>query len=296
MVPALFRRVKPVTTLRERLELEDGDFLDVAWSGKSGHRLAILSHGLEGSSDAAYIQGMARSLTAAGWDVLAWNFRGCGVEPNRMLSFYHSGATEDLDEVVRYALTVHPAEEICLIGFSLGGNLTLKYLGEPRTRSEKIRCALAFSVPCDLADSARKLSDPANRVYMRRFLASLRAKLRVKETLFPGDLDLAGLDQITDFLQFDDRFTAPLHGFKDAVDYWTRSSCRQFLPDIQVPTLLVNALNDPFLGQSCYPWEEAKESGSFHLETPASGGHLGFPPSGGSSWMERRVLEHLAVS
>ena len=276
IVPALFRRVKPVTTLRERLELDDGDFLDLAWSGKRSKRLAILSHGLEGSCDAAYIQGMAKSLVAAGWDALAWNFRGCGTEPNRLLSFYHSGATEDLDAVIRHALAVHPAEQIDLIGFSLGGNLTLKYLGEPRERPAHLRRALAFSVPCDLADSARRLSEPANRLYMRRFLRSLRTKLRVKESLFPGTLDLAGLDQIADFLQFDDRFTAPLHGFKNAEDYWTRSSCRQFLPHIRIPTLLVNALNDPFLGEKCYPREEARESEWFSLETPGSGGHLGF--------------------
>jgi predicted alpha/beta-fold hydrolase len=277
IVPAIFRRVRPVTTLRERLELDDGDFLDLAWSGKSSTRLAILSHGLEGSSDAAYIQGMARSLVAAGWDALAWNFRGCGTEPNRLLSFYHSGATEDLAAVIRYALAAHPAQQIDLIGFSLGGNLTLKYLGEPRERPEQLSRALAFSVPCDLADSAHKLSDPTNRLYMRRFLRSLRAKLRVKESLFPGSLDLAGLDQITDFLQFDDRFTAPLHGFRNAEDYWTRSSCRQYLPHIRIPTLLVNALNDPFLGERCYPREEARESEWFHLETPDGGGHVTFP-------------------
>jgi len=292
IVPSLFRRVKPVTTQRERLELEDGDFLDLAWSGKSSKRLAIFSHGLEGSCDAAYIQGMARALVEHGWDALAWNFRGCGLEPNRLLSFYHSGATEDLDAVIRHALATHPAESIDLIGFSLGGNLTLKYLGEPRERSPKLHRAVAFSVPCDLADSSATLSKPENRIYMARFLRSLRAKLRVKDGIFPGELDLSNLDEVATFAQFDDRFTAPLHGFRDAVDYWTRSSCRQFLPDIRIPTLLVNALNDPFLGGKCYPRAEAQESEWFHLETPAEGGHVSFP-AGDQSWPSRRALGFL---
>lgn len=292
IVPSLFHRVKPVTTRHERLELEDGDFLDLAWSGKSSARLAILSHGLEGSCNGAYIQGMARALSETGWDALAWNFRGCGTEPNRLLSFYHSGATHDLDAVIRHALESHPAESIDLIGFSLGGNLTLKYLGEERERPKQLRRAIAFSVPCDLANSAAKLSEPTNRIYMARFMRSLRAKLRVKDGIFPGELDLSDIDSVKTFVEFDDRFTAPLHGFKDADDYWTRSSCRQFLPDIRVPTLLVNALNDPFLGTNCYPYGEAAKSTSFHLETPAKGGHVGFPDASGC-WMERRTIDWL---
>ena len=293
IVPSLFRRVPTVTTQRERLELEDGDFLDLAWSGKTSKRLAILSHGLEGSCDGAYIQGMARALVREGYDALAWNFRGCGAEPNRLLSFYHSGATEDLDAVIRHALATHPAESIDLVGFSLGGNLTLKYLGEDRVRSEKIRRAVAFSVPCDLADSSAKLSEPGNRIYMMRFLRSLREKLRVKDGIVPGELDLGDLRNVRNFLEFDDRFTAPLHGFKDANDYWTRSSCRQFLPGIRIPTLLVNALNDPFLGEKCYPREEAEGSRWFYLETPEEGGHVGFLQSR-SSWGEVRAVRSLA--
>jgi len=295
IVPSLCRRVKPVTTLHERLELEDGDFLDLAWSGKSSRRLAILSHGLEGSCNGTYIQGMARALVDAGWDALAWNFRGCGTEPNRLLSFYHSGATHDLDAVIRHALENHPAESIDLVGFSLGGNLTLKYLGEERERPEQLHRAVAFSVPCDLANSAAKLSEPENRIYMARFLRSLRAKLRVKDGIFPGELDLSGIDSVKTFVEFDDRFTAPLHGFKDADDYWTRSSCRQFLPDIRIPTLLVNALNDPFLGNRCYPREEAAGSAFFHFEAPAKGGHVGFPDATGC-WMERRAIDWLDAS
>lgn len=298
IVPALFRRVAPVTTLVERLELADGDFIDVEWARNGQSRLAILSHGLEADTKAEYIQGMASALVKRGWDVMAWNFRGCGPQGNRLLRMYHSGATEDLDAVVRHAMANHPAERIDLIGFSLGGNLTLKYLGErPSELSRRLHRAVAFSVPCDLACSSRQLALQSNRIYMERFLRKMRAKVRVKDRMFPGQLDLAGLDRIRTFAEFDDRFTAPIHGFSSAEDYWTRNSCRQFLPAIQLPTLLVNALNDPFLGQDCHPFAEASDSSHFHFEPAATGGHVGFPGEvrGGQSWMESRAIDFLSA-
>lgn len=294
--PALFRRVETVTTRPERLELPDGDFLDLEWSTRGRKRLAVLSHGLEASTRTEYIQGMARVLVRAGWDVLAWNFRGCGKEPNRLLRMYHSGETEDLHAVVRHALAVHGAESVALVGFSLGGNVTLKYLGEGRPDlPEQIRAALAFSVPCDLACSSAVLARLSNVVYMERFLIAMRAKVRTKDRMFPGRLDLTGLRGIRSFAQFDDRYTAPIHGFRDAEDYWARNSCRRFLSGIRVPALLVNALNDPFLGPGCYPREEAAASDFLHLETPAAGGHVGFPQSSsnGDSWAETRTVEFL---
>lgn len=293
ILPALVRRVPRITQRRERLELPDGDFLDLDWADGGGDRLAILSHGLEASTQAHYIQGMAGALRRRGWDILAWNCRGCGGEPNRLLKFYHSGATDDLDHVVRHALATHPAEQIDLIGFSLGGNLTLKYLGE-REVDPRLHRAVAFSVPCDLASSSARLSEPFNRVvYMKRFLRCLRAKLLAKQPKFPDQIDLRGIGKIRDFRGFDDRFTAPLHGFRDAADYWERSSSRPFLPRIGIPALLVNAANDPFLGRECYPREEAEKSPYFHLEVPAEGGHVGFPGHGAESWSERRAAEFL---
>jgi predicted alpha/beta-fold hydrolase len=294
--PALFRRVARMTTRAERLELTDGDFIDLEWSGQGSPRLAILSHGLEADMQTEYIQGMAAALVRRGWDVLVWNFRGCGNEPNRLLRMYHSGATEDLHAVVCHALENHPAESVDLIGFSLGGNLTLKYLGErPADLSARLRGAVAFSTPCDLACSSHELSSRANRIYMERFLRVMRAKVRMKDRMFPGQLDLTGLDRIRNFREFDDRFTAPLHGFRDAEDYWARNSCRQFLTNIAVPTLLVNAVNDPFLGPGCYPREEAEASEHFHFEAPPTGGHVGFPTigNGGEYWSETRAVDFL---
>ena len=294
--PALFRKVAPVTLRRERLELEDGDFLDLEWSGCDSPRLAILCHGLEGGPRAAYMQGMARALVKRGWDALAWSFRGCSDEPNRLASFYHSGKTEDLDAVVRHAARAHPAEKIDLLGFSLGGNLVLKYVGERGTDiAPHIHRAVAFSVPCELACSSAKLSEWHNRIYMERFLRTLRAKVREKHPRFPAELDISGLESMRTFAEFDGRFTAPLHGFADAEDYWKRSSCRRFLPGISIPTLLVTAKNDPILGSACYPYAEAEGSASFHLETPSDGGHVGFGV-GEEYWSEKRAAEFLSGS
>ncbi len=294
--PALFRRSRKVTGRPERLELADGDFIDLEWAGQGSKRLAILSHGLEADMHTGYIQGMAAALVRRGSDVLVWNFRGCGVEPNRLLRMYHSGATEDLHSVVAHALGNHPAESIDLIGFSLGGNLTLKYLGEnPAALPAQIRNAVAISVPCDLACSSRVLSLFSNKIYMERFLVAMRAKIRAKDRMFPGEVDLTGLSRVRTFEEFDDRFTAPIHGFRDAEDYWARNSSRQFLTAIELPTLLINARNDPFLGAGCYPEEEADASTRFHFEMPATGGHVGFPAfgNGGEYWSETRALDFL---
>jgi uncharacterized protein len=296
--PALFRRIVPTAHRVERLELLDGDFIDLEWSGTGSSRLAILSHGLEANTQTDYIQGMATALIRRGWDVLAWNFRGCSREPNRLLRMYHSGATEDLHSIISHAIQHHTAASIDLIGFSLGGNLTLKYLGErPDELPPPIRRAVVFSVPCDLACSSQRLSVFANRLYMERFLMTMRSKIRVKKLMFPEQLDLTGLNRIRTFQQFDDRYTAPIHGFRDAADYWARSSSRQFLRAINRPTLLVNAANDPFLGPGCYPFAEAAASDFLHFESPETGGHVGFPTSGenGEYWPETRSAEFLEL-
>jgi predicted alpha/beta-fold hydrolase len=291
--PALFRRVPVVTHHRQRIATEDGDFLDLDWNTENRNsRLAILSHGLEGDSHNTYIQGMARALLRRGWDILAWNFRGCSGEPNRHLHSYHSGFTDDLRAVVTHASSY---DKLALIGFSLGGNMTLKYLSEPDL-DPKIAGAVAFSVPCDLASSARQLENLANRIYMRRFLKSLSGKVRGKMRQFPGQIHDTGLDAMRTFREFDGAYTAPLHGFVSADDYWTQASCRPTLARIAVPTLLVNAQDDPFLPSACFPHEEAAASEHFFLETPARGGHVGFVlfRSDGEYWSERRAAEFLA--
>jgi uncharacterized protein len=295
--PALFRQVPLVTRERERIPTPDGDFLDLDWNlDRNSSRLAILTHGLEGDSRNPYMQGMAAALHRAGWDVLAWNLRGCSGEPNRLVSSYHSGATGDLHTVIQHALTAPRLRQVALVGFSLGGNLTLKYLGDfADTLDSRLIGAVAFSVPCDLASSSRRLEGWVQRLYMRRFLVTLRKKIREKMELFPGRLDDAGLDAMRTFREFDGAYTAPLHGYQDANDYWRRASCKPVLYRIGIPTLLVNARNDPFLAPPCFPSEAAGASSCFHLEVPASGGHIGFPAFNPQNeyWSESRAVEFL---
>ncbi len=280
---------------RERLELPDGDFLDLDWRRLGQGRLAILSHGLEGSSAGGYICGTAAAMNAAGWDVLAWNMRSCSGEPNRLPRSYHSGESGDLRTVIQHAAREYSS--ISLIGFSLGGNVTLKYLGEAPPHPA-IRGAACVSVPVDLRASADALDQHwQNRVYLRRFLATMLAKVEAKARRFPDAFDISGLEQIRTLREFDDRFTAPLHGFASAEDYWARCSARQFLPAITVPTLLLNAGNDSFLTSHSMPFAEAQGSRSFFFEAPASGGHVGFLGGlRGAPWYESRVVEFLASS
>jgi len=294
ILPVLFPRRIHLPMQRERLELPDGDFLDLDWARNGRGRVAILTHGLEGCSTQTYIRGLAAALFAAGWDVLAWNFRGCSGEPNRLLRAYHSGETGDLAAVIAHAVAVG-YENVALAGFSLGGNVVLKYLGEAPPHPA-VTTGVAISAPVDLAACARQLDQRwSNRLYLHRFLVSLATKIEIKSRLFPGQFDARGVRQLGSFQEFDDRFTGPMHGFRDAADYWSQSSARQFLPQITLPTLLLQPRNDPFLAPSAYPWPEAEASAHFHLEAPDSGGHVGFLDlqRGLQPWSERRIVEFL---
>ncbi len=295
IVPTLFRKVEGVHYQRERILTPDDDFLDLDWSRTGSKRVAILSHGLEGNSGRAYMRGMVKALNRRGWDALAWNFRGCSGEPNRKAQSYHSGATEDLHLVIEHALR-DPYTDIALIGFSLGGNMNLKYLGERGNRIHPaVKKAVSFSVPCDLKSGAEKMAQPSNKIYMIRFFRMLREKMKVKSELFPGEITNEDFKRVATFKEFDDRYTAPIHGFRDAEDYWKKASCKQFLDSISIPALLVNARNDPFLNEPCYPTKEAEANPNFFLEIPKSGGHASFimPGDNGEYWSETRALEFL---
>jgi predicted alpha/beta-fold hydrolase len=286
-------RPKAAWTRYERLELADGDFLDMAWKQSGNARLAILSHGLEGSLNASYIRGMADTLSHAGWDILAWNYRSCGGIPNRLPRSYHSGESGDLRLIIGHAAGSYP--EIVPIGFSLGGNITMKYAGEAPVHPA-VRAAVAVSAPVDLASSARALdARRGNRIYLRRFLKSLIVKAGSKARSFPGLIDLERIARITTIRDFDEYVTAPLHGFAGAEDYWARASALPLLSGVEIPCLLLNALNDPLLDQPSFPVALAQANDFFHLEAPAHGGHVGFPDFGraGPQWHERRVVEFL---
>ncbi|MCU0420604.1 MAG: alpha/beta fold hydrolase [Cyclobacteriaceae bacterium] len=285
--PALLRKVAAPAYARERIATADDDFLDLDWIKNGQAQLVVISHGLEGDSHRPYVRGMASVFARHGFDVLAWNYRGCSGELNRQLRFYHSGAIDDLARVVDHA-RAHGYSKICLVGFSLGGNLTLKYLGE--TPHAPVHRAVAFSVPLHLHSSSLQIGQRANWLYEQRFLRNLKKKVRAKATTHP-QLDTRPLKSINTLLEFDDVYTAPLHGFAHAIDYYERCSSLYVLKNIQTPTLIVNAWNDPFLSRQCYP-SQADVGGHILFEVPARGGHVGFARFAGDGiyWSEARAL------
>ena len=291
--PPLFRKVKGVNYVRERIFTPDRDFIDLDWSKVGADRAVIVSHGLEGHSRRSYVLGMIKAFNTRGWDGIAFNFRGCSGEPNRLLRSYHCGATEDLHTVVSHVIEKTGYSCISLVGFSVGGNLTLMYLGEKNDiLPSLIKSAAAVSVPCDLESSSKKLAQRSNMLYMKRFLKMCHNKMKI----MPGKINDANYDSIKTFEDFDNRYTAPIHGFLNAKDYWSKCSCKQYLDGINIPTLLINAQNDPFLGEACYPLEEARNNPYLFFEMPKSGGHVGFVDfkSNGEYWHETKIAAFAA--
>lgn len=290
IIPSVFRKIPEVYYNRERIFTPDDDFIDLDWTGKDSSRLILLAHGLEGGADRSYMKGMARYFDKHGWDVLAWNCRSCSGEMNRLPRFYHHADSADLAFVIRHAAS-QGYREILLAGFSMGGNLILKYFGESPEEVHPAICgAGVWSVPVSLQSSVKQLSRYGNGVYRRRFLKKLRRKIEEKSKLFPGQIDASAFKGIKYFPDFDNRYTAPLHGFRDADHFYESASAAQYIPAIQRPVLLVNALNDPFLGEECYPYELCRTHESVYLETPAFGGHVGFSLAGRrENYMEIRT-------
>lgn len=294
--PAFFRKIDEPFYRRQRITTQDDDFLDLDWSCIGSRKLAILSHGLEGNSHRPYIVGMVNALNTNGWDALAWNFRSCSGEINRQLRLYHNGATDDLQCVIDHAIRTGRYKMMALIGFSMGGNLNLLYLGQKGSAVHPlIQKAVAVSVPCDLKAGAIALAKPVNKIYMTYFLHQLHNKIRAKMKVMPGQIDDAYFYQIKNFKNFDDRYTAPLHGFKNAEDYWTRCSSKSLIPEIDIQTLIMNAKDDPFLTASCYPIMEASMNDNILLEITKHGGHVGFIEFNDENlyWSEKRVIRFL---
>ncbi|MDR3073100.1 MAG: alpha/beta fold hydrolase [Deltaproteobacteria bacterium] len=300
--PRILRFVPRLPFMREELSLDDGDFIFVDWllasgrAGKVSQRLVILSHGLEGDSGRSYMRAMAAAFLRRGWDVAARNFRGCGGRMNRRPVLYHSGEVGDMDAVVRHAENLGYGT-IALVGFSMGGNQVLKYLGErAQSLPASVVRGVGISTPCDLTGSSLALARPRNRPYMEYFLRTLRRKMREKHDAYPELFPLEGLEAIRDFKQFDDAFTAPLNGFADAEDYWRKASCLPYLGRVAIPALVLNARNDPFLSGSCYPVREAGDNPKLFLLMPETGGHVGFPTWTGRAvgWLEEAVADFCA--
>ncbi|MGB5418710.1 YheT family hydrolase, partial [Algibacter sp.] len=224
-------------------------------------------------------------------DAVSVNFRGCSGESNLKYYSYHSGATDDLEAVINHAISNRQYSEIYLKGISLGANIILKYLGEKQVVTNEVKAAIAVSVPCYLAGSAKELHSFKNKLYHDRFLKHLVEKLDAKHNRFPELLSVEDIKSIKTLNDFDNIYTAKAHGFKDAQDYYERSSSLQFLPNIKTPTLIINALNDSFLSSECYPVKEAKNNSNVFLEMPNFGGHAGFIDKKNVYYNEKRALE-----
>ncbi len=289
---------------RERWELPDGDFLDVDRSDGAGRGSPVLvvSHGLEGSSRAAYVRGLAAAAARRGLAVAAWNFRGCSGEPNRLLRQYHSGETGDLAAVVGRLVAEDPARPVLLAGFSLGGNQLVKWLGESGESGDavprQVRAAVAVSVPFDLEACARALDGPGfwPLVYRERFLRRLRRKALAKAVLHPGRIDATAVRRSRTFAAYDGLVTAPIHGFADAGDYWRRSSAARFLPGVRRDLLLLSADDDPLVPAASIPVEAARANPAVTLEVTRGGGHVAFvagSPLRPAFWAEERALAFL---
>jgi len=289
----IWRKIADFEQKRERIDLPDGDFLDLDWSfsNSTSHKVVILIHGLEGNAQRAYIAGSAKQLNQNGYDICAINLRTCSGEQNRLYRSYHSGATEDLEAVINSILDNQNYSEIFIKGFSLGGNLTLKYLGEDRNIPKEIKAAMAVSVPCSLYSSCKELLKSKNIPYALRFKKNLVNKLKEKQKHFPEKISDDDIKNVITLKDFDDIYTSRAHGFKDALDYYEQCSCLQFLPSIKVPALLLNAQNDSFLGPECYPKKEAKQNPSLYLEISKHGGHVGYYGAKNITYNEKRVIK-----
>ncbi len=289
-----------VPYLRKRIETPDQDFLDLDFSLVPSKTLVIALHGLEGSSNSKYILSLVNHLNNHQIACVAVNFRGCSGENNKHLHSYHSGKTDDITTIINYILSNYSYKYIVLVGYSMGANITLKYLGETTTIPSEIKGGIAISAPCDLEGSSNALSKWENTIYMQRFLKTLKKKSLEKLKQVPTNtLNLEAIINAQNFADFDNAVTAPLFGFKNAKDYWTQSSASHFLPSIKLPSLIINALDDTFLSKSCFPFETAEQHKFLSLETPKYGGHVGFntsTPSKDILWSENRIrtfIQHI---
>ena len=288
-----------------RIETPDGDFLDLdhpAWT-RSGP-LVIVLHGLEGSSRSGYVMEACRQLRDLGMRPLALNFRGRSGEPNRRRRLYHSGETGDLAYVIRWVRErAGTGTDLAAMGFSLGGNVLLKYLGERDPEDTGLSAAAAVSVPFDLAASARHLERGAGRLYASSLLRSLKRSLWRKARRMPGAYDLERAARARTLREFDDAVTAPVHGFRDAAEYYRRSSSARYLSGIRVPTLVIHAEDDPFVPADSVPVSALESNPRLEPRVTRRGGHVGFlaagGPRGGSRgirfWAERESAAFLAA-
>ncbi|MGV8892617.1 MAG: YheT family hydrolase [Burkholderiaceae bacterium] len=285
----------PVAYRRQRWDTPDGDFVDIDFvDGPAGRPFVVLFHGLEGSSDSHYARALMAQVAARGWSGAVPHFRGCSGELNRAPRFYHSGDSRELDWIIRrLRAEMQHASRFYVAGASLGGNALLRWLGESQHQAEIIDAACAVSAPLDLAQGGAALAHGINRLYTRMFLKTMKTKSLQKLQQFPGLFDRDKMLQARSLYDFDNIVTAPLHGYRDADDYWNRASATHVLGDITLPTLVLNARNDPFLPGRYLPRQAAA---SVVLDYPEQGGHIGFATGalpGNLDWLPQRMLNFM---
>lgn len=282
---------------RRRWDTPDGDFIDVdSLSPKNPKApLVVLFHGLEGSSGSHYARALMRTVAARGWNGSVVHFRGCSGEPNRLGRAYHSGDADEIDWILRRFASKFPHVPIYAVGVSLGGNALLYWLGTRREAAFKIITkAAAISAPMDLTAAGMQLAQGFNKVYTRHFLGTMRRNAKHKAGMFPGLFDASRATRAKTLFEFDDAYTAPVHGFKNVHDYWTRASSKPLLKQIAVPTLVLNAKNDPFMPRSALP-RKRDVSPMVTLEQPEQGGHVGFVSGrfpGNLNWLPDRIVSY----
>jgi uncharacterized protein len=295
-----FRKINDVEYHRIRIETLDNDFLDIDTIFKGNRKVMVLNHGLEGNSNRPYVQSMAKYFSDKKWDIIAWNCRSCSGEMNRQFKMYSHGDTEDLGTVIDYFQGEY--HEIVLVGFSMGGNILLKYLGVNSDQlNPKIKAGIAFSAPIQLHDSAKTLNWKSNYLYKKKFIKQLRVKILKKNEDYPGILDVSKLDSLKKWEDFDHHFSAKLCGLENAAEFYEFGSALNFISTIQIPTLIVNAKNDPILSGDCYPKDFLMHHKFITLEIPKKGGHVGFMLKNRKdiTWMEIRTeqfLDELTIS
>ena len=297
ILPSYLRHETEVDYEREPFHTPDGDVIQTDWSKVGSDKLLIINHGLCGHTRRHYVLSLVKAFNAHGWDCMAWNYRGTSREPNQQLKFTTNNSTDELGWLVNHAIAEGHYRKIALSGYSMGGNIAALYLTRDAALvpSEVIGAAV-FCAAIDITSCTVSLDDPFNKIYTKHFLKKLINMVRQKHEQFPDKVDLSHINDIKTFRDFDNNFTAPLVGFRDAEDYWTTASASRYLEKLKLPLLMVNPKNDPFLAGDCYPVDFAKKSDKLFLEIPESGGHCGFITAGRDNlwWPAKRALDFLS--
>jgi hypothetical protein len=292
--PTFFKSLPDVHLSNKRIELADGDFIDLAKTDFDDKSIVLMLHGMEGSIESHYAKPLIKLLIEAGYAVCFMHFRGCSGELNRLPRGYSSADTDDLQSVIDSIQSDYGRKPFAIIGFSLGGSVLLKWLGEKGEKAST-QTAIAVSVPFRLNDAADRLDQRFSRLYQKYLVSSCQKKYKQKFAENGSPLDV-NVDELNTFYTFDDHITAPLHGFENADDYYQKCSSRQFLKNIQKPTLIIHAKDDPFMWKHTAP-EETELSPAVHLELSESGGHVGFIsgkfPWKAEYWLESRIQQWL---